>query len=163
MKKYSLILFALLLTAVNCSCGQKTETTKPDSSETTEITSYDETPQTEIDYDLTTMSSTMIYSTVSNMMLYPDVYLNKKIRIRGTFRPFHDEVTGNDYTAVIIPDATACCEQGIEFKLAGEHTFPDDYPQDGDFLTVTGTFITYEENGLTYSQLAEAEMSVDNF
>ena len=33
------------------------------------------------------------------------------------------------YHACVIPDATACCAQGIEFTLAGDHRWPDDYPE----------------------------------
>ena len=56
------------------------------------------------------------------------------------------------------PDATACCSQGIEFVLAGEHTFPDDYPNENAIITVTGLFDTYQEGEYRYCTLREAVM-----
>ena len=66
-------------------------------------------------------------------------------------------VPGQVYYACVIADATACCQQGLEFVLSGNHTFPDDYPEVGEEITVTGTFGTYEEGGYQYCQLTEAE------
>ena len=159
MKKTSLTALMVICLAMTCSCS-KNETAPSSSAEIT-TAATEASDNADIDVDLTKMSSTMIYSTVSNMMLYPNVYENQKIKIRGTFRPFHDETTGKDYTAVIIPDATACCEQGIEFSLAGEHKFPDDYPKEDQYLTVTGIFTIYEENGINYVELSDASMVVD--
>ena len=42
--------------------------------------------------------------------------------------------------------------------LAGEHTYPDDYPKEGDEITVTGIFDIYEEDGFKYCQLINASM-----
>ena len=44
--------------------------------------------------------------------------------------------------AVVISDATACCQQGLEFKWQGEHAYPADYPPEGAEIEVTGTFKT---------------------
>ena len=45
-----------------------------------------------------------------------------------------------------------------EFVLAGEHTYPDDYPKEGEEITVTGIFDIYEEDGFKYCQLINASM-----
>ncbi len=158
MKKSLFFIIMSLCLGMTCSCGKNAENNTQSAQETTASQTTDDT---DLDVDLTQMSSTMIYSTVSNMMLYPDVYANQKIKIRGTYRPFHDDMTGKDYTVLIIPDATACCEQGMEFTLAGEHKFPDDYPDEGQYITITGTFTSYQENGLTYVELSDASMTVD--
>ena len=50
------------------------------------------------------------------------------------------------------------CTQGLEFVLAGEHTYPDDYPKEGEEITVTGIFDIYEEDGFKYCQLINASM-----
>ena len=62
---------------------------------------------------------------------------------------------------MLVSDATACCSQGIEFVLAGEHKYPEDYPEIGDTVTVTGEFNYYTEDYATYCQLLNAEMKVD--
>ena len=148
---------------------------QPASDETTPETSVPEPEQTqpaeglpdyepaqasgEPDVDLTTLSSTMIYSEVYNMMYEPDRYLGKRIKMNGQFAVYENPNTGAVYTACIITDATACCSQGLEFVLAGEHNYPADYPERGTEITVVGTFQTYEENGYTDYHLADAEMT----
>ena len=113
----------------------------------------------ELDVDLTTLSSTMVYSEVYNMMYEPDRYVGKRIKMDGQFAVYEDPNTGAVYTACIIMDATACCSQGLEFVLAGEHSYPADYPELGTEITVVGTFQTYEENGYMYCHLVDAEMA----
>ena len=66
----------------------------------------------EPDVDLTTLSSTMVYSEVYNMMYEPDRYLGKRIKMNGQFAVYENPNTGAVYTACIIMDATACCSQG---------------------------------------------------
>ena len=112
-----------------------------------------------LDVDLTTLNSTMVYSEVYNMMYEPDRYVGKRIKMDGQFAVYEDPNTGAVYTACIIMDATACCSQGLEFVLAGEKTYPDDYPELGSEITVTGTFQLYDENGTTYCHLVDAEMA----
>lgn len=110
-----------------------------------------------LDVDLTTLSSTMVYSEVYNMMYEPNRYVGKRIKMNGQFAVYEDPNTGAVYTACIIMDATACCSQGLEFVLAGEKTYPDDYPELGSEITVTGTFQLYDENGATYCHLVDAD------
>ena len=57
---------------------------------------------------------------------------------------------------MLISDATACCAQGIEFVLAGEHTYPDDYPELGSEIVIHGIFNTYEYETGAYVQLRDA-------
>lgn len=113
----------------------------------------------EPDVDLTTLSSTMVYSEIYNMMYEPDRYVGKRIKMNGQFAVYGNPNTGAVYTACIIMDATACCSQGLEFVLAGEHSYPADDPELGTEITVVGTFQTYEENGYMYCHLVDAEMT----
>lgn len=41
-------------------------------------------------------------------------------------------------------------------SLKGEYSFPEDYPELGDPVTVIGTFDTYEEGGFVYMYLKDA-------
>ncbi len=111
------------------------------------------------DIDLTKMSDTFVYAQVFNMMVDPEAYIGKMIRISGWFGVYIDSVTGNIYTSCVIPDATACCSQGLEFVWEGDHVYPDDYPALGTTLTVTGTFGTYMEGEYMYIQLSDAEVT----
>ena len=56
----------------------------------------DEGPYT-IDIDLTGFSSTMIYAEVYNMMVSPEDYIGKTIKMNGLFSYYHDEDTDNEY------------------------------------------------------------------
>jgi len=108
--------------------------------------------------DLTSLSSTMVYSEVYNMMNTPENYMGRTVKMKGNFSVYEDESTGNIYYACVIADATACCSQGIEFVLSEERSYPDEYPALGTEITVTGTFGTYQEGEYIYSQLSDAVM-----
>lgn len=109
-----------------------------------------------IDLDLTTYSSTMVYTEVYNMMLQPKEYKGKTVKIKGLFATYCEESTGVNYFACIVQDATACCSQGIEFSLTGDYTYPDDYPKEGEEITVVGVFDTYKEVNSEYIVLKNA-------
>lgn len=111
-----------------------------------------------VDVDLTTLSSTMVYSEVYNMLVSPENYIGKTVKMDGLFALYHDETTDNYYFACIVADATACCSQGIEFVLKDDYTYPDDYPTEGGEICVIGEFDTYQEAGYTYCTLRDAEL-----
>ncbi|MBP3729235.1 MAG: hypothetical protein J6H18_03085, partial [Lachnospiraceae bacterium] len=65
---------------------------------------------------------------------------------------------GTTYFACLIPDATACCSQGLEFVLAKERAYPAEYPEKGSEITVSGVFEIYWEGDYYYCRLKDAEM-----
>ena len=84
------------------------------------------------------------------MMVSPEQYIGKTVKMDGLFAYYHDESTGNYYFACIIQDATACCAQGIEFVLTEDYVYPDDYPEVDEEICVVGVFDTYQEGDYTY-------------
>ena len=114
--------------------------------------------ETPVDLDLTFMNGNMLYAQVWQMMETPDEYAGAIVRVAGKFSYCQDPDTGKEYFAALIPDAAACCAQGMEFIWEGEHVYPEDYPEVGKDILVTGRFETYEENGYLYIQLADAEL-----
>ncbi|MBQ7679339.1 MAG: hypothetical protein IJT34_05770 [Butyrivibrio sp.] len=122
----------------------------------------EETAAPGVDVDLTVLSSTMVYAEVYNMMVDPDHYKGKTVKMKGQFVPYYDESTGNNYFACLISDATACCSQGIEFILTDEYSYPEDYPKEGDIICVVGTFDTYMEGENMYCTLREAMLADDH-
>ena len=108
---------------------------------------------------LSAMSGTIVYSQVYNMMMDPTPYLGMVIRVAGYYDAYEDEEAGSVYHACVIPDATACCAQGIEFVWAGEHSYPEDYPEPGTDIVVTGQLETYEEGDYLYLRLGNAEVA----
>lgn len=125
---------------------------------TPDTASNPEAPSDVIDVDLTVLSSTMVYSEVYNMMSSPENYVGKTVKMQGSFALYHDEASGNYYFACLIQDATACCAQGIEFILKGEHKYPGDYPEVGAEICVIGMFDTYQEGDDTYCTLRDASL-----
>ncbi len=105
----------------------------------------------EVDMDLTVMSSDMIYTTIYQLMEEPDTYIGKKIKINGVYNAIYYEPTDKYYHYVIIEDATACCAQGMEFVWEdGNHTYPDEYPDESVEIEIIGDFETYREEGDDY-------------
>lgn len=112
-----------------------------------------------VDYDLTQMSSDMVYATVYQMMVMPEEYEGKTFRIDGNFYATYYEATKKYYFYCVIQDATACCAQGMEFVWEnGTHIYPDEYPEDNAEIVVEGTFETYKEEGdqNLYCRLSDA-------
>ena len=122
----------------------------------------------DVDVDLTNMSSTMVYAEVFDMMNTPEEYVGKTVRMRGWFTTYEaykspDEIGGEmgRYFSVLIDDATKCCQQGVEFVWTGDHTFPADYPSPGDDVTVAGLFETYEVDGFVYPHVVAESVEVN--
>jgi len=110
----------------------------------------------DFDIDLTRLSSTMTYTEVYNMIRFPEEYEGKTVKMCGRLNVYEDKA--RNYFTCIISDATACCAQGIEFVLSDDYVYPDDYPEPGTVIVVTGTYGTYEEDGLIYCQLVDAQI-----
>ena len=116
----------------------------------------------DVDVDLTTLSSTMVFAEVSSLVYDPIPYLGKRVRMEGIFSVDHaytmeGEVDpSQNYFYCIIQDALACCAQGLEFSLAGDLQYPEDYPAEGDTVRVVGTVEFFEENGFRHLRLGDA-------
>ena len=153
--------------------GKKTEneseTVVPEEGKETEnesetvIAEEKEEAKGDVDYDLTEMSSDMVYATVYQMMVTPEEYEGKTFRMDGIFYASYYEATEKYYYYCIIQDATACCAQGMEFVWGdGSHKYPEEYPQEGDYVIVEGTFETYREEGdeRLYCRLADSKLEI---
>lgn len=140
------------------------ETLENESIENESIENETQKTETEVDFDLTAMSSDMVYATVYQMMSVPEQYEGKTFRMEGNFYATYYEPTQKYYYYCIIQDATACCAQGMEFVWEdGTHTYPDEYPSDDAYVEVEGIFETYredEDENLLYCRLANATLKV---
>ena len=118
--------------------------------------SKSKTKDNKIDVDLNNLNANVVYSQVFLMMTEPDKFIGKRIRMSGQFNVYAAQ-EGNpsgvtEYYAIIIADAQACCQQGIEFVWPG-HTYPEGFPEVKSNASVTGIFEVYEENGKKYCRL----------
>lgn len=110
-----------------------------------------------VDFDLTKLSGVMIYSQVFDMVANPDNYKGKIIRNEGNYGEYYDDETDKLYRACVIPDATACCQQGIEFVLKDDSNAEEDLVV-GLPVSVQGSFDTYYEGKVQYCTLRNAEL-----
>lgn len=148
-------------TAVTETVAEITNTETQDmENENVEAERVNPEDQTTVDYDLTQMSSDMVYATVYQLMVKPDEYVGKTFRIDGNFYATYYEPTQKYYFYCVIQDATACCAQGLEFVWDdGTHVYPDEYPEDNAEVIIEGTFETYrEEDTSLYCRLADATL-----
>lgn len=152
--RYSFILIVLFVLS-GCesqpgSIGEKgTETAGTVIADVAEKEKIQETEESQgVDVDLTQMGSDMVYATVYQMMVDPETYVGKTVRMRGSYYATWYEQTMKYYHYVIINDATACCSQGMEFVWEdGNHKYPEEYPAAETEVEVTGVFETYREEG----------------
>ncbi len=106
--------------------------------------------------DLTEMNPNMLYSTLYQMVLSPQDYVGKKIKIRGVYTEVDYE--GTIYYYIVIKDEMACCAQGIEFVC--EDT--SEFISDKSMIEVEGIFETYyvEEDDFLYSRLVHTTVQL---
>ena len=145
-------MLALFICIAACSCAATA--VREDSSPGRGPNGDNDGGELRIDVDLTKLSSTMVYAEVYNMMSAPELYTGSGIRMKGNFA--HFEGNGRHYFSCVIADATACCAQGIEFVLKDERKYPDEYPEEGNEITVSGVFDIYYEGETMYAQLIDA-------
>lgn len=103
-----------------------------------------------VDYDLTTMNANMVYAQVFNLMLEPEKFENATFKIRGNFIKASGP-QGQPAYAVIIKDALACCQQGLEFiwDFAGAEPRPDQ-----EILVIGQYTLTTTPDGFSHNYLA---------
>lgn len=95
--------------------------------------------------DLTSLSATMVFAEVAAMARTPEHYLDKTVRMQGELAvyPANPALGIDAFYTVVIRDATACCQQGLEFVWDG-----GTLPEPGTELRVIGTFAAYDCGGL---------------
>jgi len=128
MKKLTLLLLTICIVFTHTGCGKSQKAS-------------------DVDVDLTTMSSTMVYSYVADMLANPSDYKGQLVRMEGDSNTTH----GNTHYCIVY-DALGCCTEGIEYVLADA----EEYPDDGDGITVVGTFATYKKGEGLYFVLIDA-------
>lgn len=97
-----------------------------------------------VDIDLTRMSSTMVYSTVFNMVNSPATFVGKTMRMRGEYTTYHISIDDPSQIihACLVRDAAGCCSQGLEFVLSNGK-----YPAGANEITVVGTIAVQKVDG----------------
>ncbi len=102
----------------------------------------------DIDYDLRTMSETMVYSHIFDLMLNPTEYENTRFIINGSLEEKLDLNTGETFYVIFIEDAAACCVQGLEVVFPEDVSIPIFLPQT---VNLQGTIGVYEFNNSDFA------------
>ncbi|MGL5259866.1 MAG: hypothetical protein ACRC7V_07130 [Lachnospiraceae bacterium] len=140
--------------ANNVSAANETTTSELEKIESDVQTENKTNIKSDIDVDLTTMSSTLVYAEVYNMMQNPTDYIGKTVKLNGIYYKATSEDTTKFYNYAIISDAASCCAQGIEFIWSGQKEYEDGYLVDDMGIELVGVFGSYEEDGYTYYYIA---------
>ncbi len=159
MKRFLLFMLALIMVPSLSACGADASAASSvavDGADTTEAAT-----EIEVDYDLTEMSSEMVYALVYQMLTSPEDYMGKTIRMSGQYYAGYYNLTDQYYHYCIIADATSCCSQGMEFIWGqGEHSYPDEYPENYTEVVIVGTYGSYEELDVTYYCLLDSTLEL---
>ena len=154
------LLLALALGLTGCASSEPSSAPEPPAAAAPaeEPSSQPEEPASETDsapeVDLTGMSSTMVFAEVYNMMVEPERYEGKTVRMTGELVTYPHPFTGEDCLAVIVKDALACCAQGFQFQPAQGTALPEA----GTEVTVTGIYTldnSLADQGIMMSYLAQ--------
>lgn len=151
MKKVISIILAITIIICFSACSKSSDTKTTTAKQNTASSSGQK-----IDLDLTVLSKTVVYSEVYNMVVTPANYIGKTVKMKGNFNQYSDETTGKTYNTVIIPDAAACCQQGLEFEPEDNSALND--IQVGTEITIIGSFDTYTEGEYLYCHLKNAQI-----
>lgn len=111
-----------------------------------------------IDIDFTKMGKTMAYAMLYNICFDQEKYIGKTMRIKGSFFMTEGERDGAKFYSVIIYDATACCQIGLDFIPRGNKKYPIDFPKDMEEIEITGTYSVTNKYGFEYFYLDVEEM-----
>lgn len=157
MKKQTLLLFFALCGSLFlfAACGESAESKTP----TTLSLSGVSESASEVDVDLTQISETVRFAEIYNMILDPESYEGKTVRMSGQFREFPYLENGSSYYAVVVQDAGACCIQGLEVVLDEGSTVS--YPENNSMVTVDGVFETYQSNSVVFCRLRVQDFQID--
>ncbi len=142
MKKFLLILFCLSL--VSCSNSSTSNNTEAQEQTSENLTTDDKT----VDFDLSSQSETMAYSTLNSILMEPETYLGKSIKIKGIYTSQTDITTKSQYSYISYIDTTSCCTLDLEYKY--DNYDPNKLPQLDDSIEIVGVLKSYEENDVVF-------------
>ena len=132
IKSFVLILVMAIVVVCMAACGKTpnlsgNETQTDENGQTTTVT---------IDYDLTSMSATILVVYVNEIVnTKPADYLGKVIKAKGKYAKSANGL----YHFIVIEGADACCAQGIEIIYNGT------YPPVNSNIELYGTYSKYQE------------------
>ena len=109
-----------------------------------------------VDFDLTNIDTHSAMSTLDMIRDNYELNEGKTIRVKGEISNFETDL--KEVHLVIIKETEHDHYDYIEFVLKNP---PEEYPESGTEITVTGKLSKYENLGITYYTLVDAKMKVN--
>lgn len=117
-------------------------------------------PKTDVELDLSKMNADFVYAFIFQIIVEPEKYEGKTVRMTGTFETFYDDAPYGRHDYCIITDVLACCAQGLEFESAKVSGV-----EPGQKITVSGTLKLRDAvspDGMEYKTMRIAEAAVSS-
>ena len=108
-----------------------------------------------VDFDLTNLDAHNAMSSLDLIRSNYEMNEGKTIKIKGEISNFTTNM--GEHHLVFIKETSHDHSDYIEFILKNP---PEEYPEGGTVITVTGKLSKYEYNGFTYYTLIDAKMKV---
>ena len=153
-KIISSLLTALFLCSILTSCKKTDKVEVPAPIHEEKVSA----PLPKIDYDLSKMNYNMLSAITFEMLVEPQKYVNKSVKISGQF--YTELYEGIRYYSVIVWDATLCCPAGMDFIPPQGYEFPGDFPEVEKTITVTGTMLENKDTGELYFKADKMEFEI---
>ncbi len=102
------------------------------------------------DYDFSSLSKTMVYGFVYDVLSNAENYAGKFLKLKGSYKPYHTE-NGETYHFLIIYDENACCEMAMEL-LPTKGSSPA-FPEPGDEIEASGIVDICNDGGARFVAL----------
>lgn len=103
-----------------------------------------------VDIDFTTMNYNLVSAKLFNVLIESEKYLGKSMRFKGQYFYTEEESVGQKMHSVLIYDATACCQTGLQFELPEGK----EYPEEKKEIEISGKFSYKEINSMDYYYVA---------
>ena len=102
-------------------------------------------PSSKVALDFTKMNYNIASGVIFDMMIAPQKYKDKTMKIHGQF---YTEVHNDKRIfAILIWDLTGCCPTGMTIVPLSSMKYPADFPKQDEYVTVVGTLELLEMDG----------------
>lgn len=109
------------------------------------------------DSEVIEIKDKMFLTQVNDIFYNAEEYLGKTIKYEGIFNIYEDADTGNTYYSVYRNSPGCCGDDGF---IGFEVIWDNEYPEDNDWVELTGVLEEYEEDGYKYLRLNLISLNV---
>lgn len=155
MRKLLPLLFSVMLVAAfitGCSSQNSTKALKNDDPPKTNNSSTSAIAS-DLSLDLTNFSPVEAFDVATNINKNPKEYLGTKIKVNGHYECANNNNTDGFVHGIVLDKEDLCCSPYFEFIWKGEHSYPEDYPEEYEDIQIEGILKSYKEGEQTYYYL----------